>query len=80
MNPIKNGNLIMNSSVMFLFGFGVGAGLMFLLDPDRGRDRRAKIQQKTVGTLKEMQHKAAETAEDVARRARGLVAEARRAL
>lgn len=74
MNPFKN------SSLMFLLGFGVGAGLMFLLDPDRGRERRTRIQQKTIGTLKAMENKAAETAEDVARRARGLVAEARRAL
>ena len=74
MNPLKNGGL------MFLFGFGVGAGMMFLLDPDRGRDRRNKIQQKTIGTLKGVEHKAVETAEEVARRARGVVAEVRRAL
>jgi hypothetical protein len=74
MNPLKN------SSLMFLLGFGVGAGMMFLLDPDRGRDRRNKIQQKTIGTLKEVEHKAVETAEDVARRARAVVADVRRAI
>lgn len=73
-------NLWKSHSLMFLFGFGIGAGLMFLLDPERGRHRRAVLREKTVETLEEIENKAAETASGVVKRARGLAVEARRAL
>ncbi|HXE91680.1 MAG TPA: hypothetical protein VNK82_12045 [Terriglobales bacterium] len=73
-------NLWKSNSLMFLFGFGIGAGVMFLLDPERGRHRRAVLREKAVETLEEIETKAAETASGVVKRARGLAVEARRAL
>jgi hypothetical protein len=36
----------MNKGVTWMSGIGLGAGLMFLLDPGAGRRRRARIRDK----------------------------------
>lgn len=60
-----------------LTGAGVGAGLMYLLDPLEGDRRRALVRDKVVHLLNTASDAAGVTARDVAHRARGLAAEAR---
>jgi hypothetical protein len=59
-----------------LGGVGLGAGLMYLLDPDGGRRRRALARDKAVHGLKVSGKALRKTSVDVGNRTRGLVAEA----
>jgi osmotically-inducible protein OsmY len=56
----------------------IGAGLMYLLDPERGRRRRGMIRDKTLHALGAGQDAIATTSRDLRNRARGLAAEARK--
>jgi hypothetical protein len=73
-----------NSSVQIIGGIGLGlclgAGLMYYLDPDRGRRRRALVRDKAVHLQHETGHAVNRKARHIGNRARGLVAEARGAL
>lgn len=67
----------MKGTLGFLAGLGVGAAVMYMLDPDRGRTRR-----KLVGDqVTSMTHDAADAitgeAQDLRNRAQGVVAETR---
>ncbi len=55
----------------------IGAGLMYLLDPARGRRRRSLIRDQAVHAWRVAETGARKTARDAASRARGLVAETR---
>lgn len=57
-----------------LGGVGLGAGLMYLLDPDGGRRRRALARDKAVHGLKASGKALRRTSVDVGNRTRGLVA------
>jgi hypothetical protein len=57
-----------------LGGVGLGAGLMYLLDPDGGRRRRALARDKAVHGLKVSGKALRRTSIDVGNRTRGLVA------
>lgn len=57
-----------------LGGVGLGAGLMYLLDPDGGRRRRALARDKAVHGLKVSGKALRRTSVDVGNRTRGLVA------
>jgi hypothetical protein len=57
-----------------LTGFGVGLGLMYLLDPDRGRRRRALVRDKMTHATKAGRRAVAATGRDVAHRATGTAA------
>lgn len=59
-----------------LGGIGLGAGLMYLLDPDGGGRRRALARDKAVHGLKVGGQALRKTSIDVGNRTRGLVAEA----
>ncbi len=61
----------------FLSGIGIGAGLMYLLDPDRGKRRRSLVQDQVVRGWGKAGDAIQSTAQDVGNRARGLGAEAR---
>ena len=64
----------------FLAGLLMGAGVMYLLDPDRGRRRRALIRDKVIhgaNELQELRATAAGRARDLRNRARGAVHETR---
>jgi osmotically-inducible protein OsmY len=71
----KQGNLIL--------GMALGAGLMYLLDPDRGRRRRALLRDQVVHggrELEELKDAAAASSRDLQNRIRGVVAETRNRL
>ncbi|HJQ70229.1 MAG TPA: BON domain-containing protein [Blastocatellia bacterium] len=64
----------MNKEVALISGIGLGAGLMYLLDPDRGRRRRAMARDKMVHLLHKADDAVGTTSRDVRNRARGLAA------
>ncbi len=65
----------MDSRVSMVTGAGLGAGLMYLLDPERGDRRRALIRDQVVRVLNKTGDAAGVTARDIRHRTRGLVAE-----
>ncbi len=67
----------MNKEMLWLSGFGVGAGLMYLLDPSAGRRRRARLRDKVVQATGRLEHYLDMAARDVYQRAQGLAAESR---
>ncbi|MGH6611306.1 MAG: YtxH domain-containing protein [Burkholderiaceae bacterium] len=69
-----------NSVVAFLGGLALGAGLMFYLDPDRGRRRRALARDKAVHLTHKTQDAVGAKARDIRNRAQGVIAESKSAL
>jgi uncharacterized membrane protein len=67
----------MNKALSMLYGIGLGAGLMYLFDPDWGRRRRALLRDKMTGTLNQMNDTLEKAGEDLRNRTRGTLAEAR---
>lgn len=57
-------------------GAALGAGWMYLYDPDRGRARRARLAEKGASTARRSGQQAAARATDVFNRAKGAVAKA----
>ncbi len=57
-------------------GVGLGAGLMYLLDPQGGRRRRAVVRDKAIHALRKGGEACRKTSRDLGNRTRGLVAEA----
>lgn len=66
----------MNKGLAVISGIGMGTGLMYLFDPDRGKRRRAHMRDKAVHGLSKTSDVIEKTARDVGNRARGIVAEA----
>ena len=66
----------MSNSFNFLTGAGIGAGLMYLMDPDRGNRRRMLVRDQTVHGLHLGARAADKAVRDLQNRARGTVAEA----
>jgi gas vesicle protein len=64
-------------SVAVLGGVGLGALAMFLLDPDRGRTRRALIRDKAVGLKNDVSRELGKKSRDLKNRASGLAHEAK---
>jgi uncharacterized membrane protein len=65
----------MEKTLAFFGGLGLGAGLMYLFDPDRGRRRRALVRDQGVHAAHEAQDALRTAGRDVRNRARGLAAE-----
>ncbi|HLH30930.1 MAG TPA: hypothetical protein VKY31_06975 [Terriglobia bacterium] len=62
-----------NSLGLGIIGAGIGAGLMYLLDPQLGRRRRAILHDKTVSLTRQATDVVDKTARDVRNRAYGTV-------
>lgn len=58
-------------------GLCLGVGLMYYLDPGRGRRRRALVRDQAVHLKHETEDNVSGKAKDLSNRARGVVAEAR---
>ena len=66
-------------ALTILAGIGIGAGLMYLLDPDRGNRRRALIRDKMVKLNRQTQETVTGYAKDMQNRAKGMLHEAKSA-
>jgi len=66
----------MNQATALLAGAGLGAGLMYFLDPDRGRSRRTWLRDKAIHAAHEAEDAACVVGRDLRNRSQGLVAEA----
>jgi osmotically-inducible protein OsmY len=62
-----------------LIGAGIGAGMMYLFDPDRGRARRARLQDQAQSLCKHAEHKTEKLVQNLANHCEGIAATARRA-
>ncbi len=62
----------MDRTLSLLAGLGLGAGLMYLLDPQMGRRRRALVRDKAARLAHEAQDAAQVVGKDFGNRARGL--------
>lgn len=67
----------MNPGIAIVGGAGVGALLMYFLDPDRGRRRRAMLQDQAMKASRKISDAADATARDVRNRGTGLLWEAK---
>jgi osmotically-inducible protein OsmY len=65
----------MNKKAALVGGLGLGAALMYLFDPDRGRRRRALIRDKAEGAANKASDYAGKMSRDLRNRAYGVVAE-----
>jgi osmotically-inducible protein OsmY len=63
------------TGLTLLYGIGIGAALMYLLDPDRGGRRRALLRDKAVRASNKTQCFVGKMSRDLSNRAQGLVAE-----
>ncbi len=63
-----------------LLMLGIGAGLMYLLDPEKGEGRRAQLRDKVATLQHDAERLWAERGPEVVERAQGLVSEATRRL
>src|SRR5262245_25900730 len=67
----------MNTAWSLLGGFGLGAGLMYLFDPQQGRRRRALVRDKAARAARRAEEGLGKLRRDLANRAVGLAAEAK---
>ena len=65
----------MNKGLTFGAGLGLGTGLMYLLDPDRGRRRRALLRDKCAWAARKTGDGFGVTARDLRNRTQGIVTE-----
>jgi hypothetical protein len=66
--------------LMLLGGVALGAGLMYILDPDRGRRRRALLRDQLVSASNKASDAVGKTSRDLSNRAQGVIAETSKAL
>ena len=66
-----------DTGLTLLYGIGIGAALMYILDPDRGARRRALLRDKCVSASNRTQEYVGKMSRDLGNRAQGLVAETR---
>lgn len=66
----------MKKAIAMIGGFGLGTGLMYMFDPDRGKRRRANVRNKVRHAANKADDAIGKTSRDVANRFSGIVAEA----
>lgn len=64
--------------LVILLSFGLGAGLMYILDADRGRQRRARFWQAGTSSWRHLLTALRKTGRDLGNRTRGVLSETRR--
>ena len=64
-----------NSALILLGGVGLGAALMYMLDPDQGRRRRALARDKIVSASNKTGKAIGKKSRDLRNRAQGVIAE-----
>jgi len=67
----------MNKRLALITGVGVGAGVMYILDPDRGRRRRALLRDKVIRYTHVSSETAGKISRDLRNRAIGVISELR---
>jgi uncharacterized membrane protein/osmotically-inducible protein OsmY len=72
---LNAGGKVMNKNLLFLGGIGLGAGLMYMFDPDKGRRRRATARDAAHHMANAFDDAVGKTSRDLSNRAQGLVAE-----
>ena|SRR2546422_5911486 len=65
----------MNKGLVLLSGVGIGAGMMYVLDPDRGHRRRALVRDRVEHATNKAGDYAEKVSRDLRNRAQGLAAE-----
>jgi osmotically-inducible protein OsmY len=70
----------MNKGLSLIGGIGLGAALMYILDPDRGNRRRALMRDKMARAANKMGDAIETSARDISHRARGTIAETKNLL
>ena len=70
----------MREAIYFLGAAGVGAALMYLLDPDGGNRRRALIRDKMVKLNRQTQKAVSSRVKDMSNRAKGMLHETKSGL
>lgn len=66
----------MNKGCLFIGSIGLGAGLMYLLDPDRGKRRRFALRDKAIRMLDKADGVIEQAGQDIRNHARGVAIEA----
>ncbi|HWP45421.1 MAG TPA: SRPBCC family protein [Blastocatellia bacterium] len=66
----------MNRNRSLIGAMGLGAGLMYLFDPERGRRRRARVRDKMAHAINKTGNAIDVTSRDIRNRARGILAQA----
>lgn len=67
----------MNDKIGLISGIGIGAGLMYMLDPERGNRRRAMMRDKIARGINKAEMALDTTSRDIRNRAQGVIAEAK---
>ena len=65
---------MLHQTMSLIGGAGFGAGMMYFLDPDRGRRRRALVRDKSIRWSRKTRELAGSTSRDVQNRAKGMEA------
>jgi uncharacterized membrane protein len=73
---MNEGGGIMKKGLMLMSGAGIGAALMYMLDPDRGKRRRAIVRDKARHLATEANQAIGKTSRDLNNRITGLFADA----
>ncbi len=71
----NSGDSIMRTVGILVGGLGLGAALMYVLDPERGKRRRAIARDKAMAGVHKAGERLSARSRDVANRARGVAAE-----
>jgi osmotically-inducible protein OsmY len=71
----NHGDSVIRTIGILVGGLGLGAALMYVLDPERGKKRRATVRDKALAGAHKAGDRLAARSRDVANRARGVAAE-----